>query len=59
MASNPTPKWPHQPHLEALLLKGNPYPGTEEIAAKEGKDWWKFDEDGKPIDDDEDDPEDN
>ncbi len=58
MASDPAPKWTPQPHLEAFLSEGNPYPGTDEIAAKEGKDWWKFDEHGKPIED-EDDPEDN
>ena len=58
MASIPTPKWPQQPNLEAFLSEGNPYPGTEELEAKEGKDWWKVDEHGEPIEPD-DDPEDD
>ena len=60
MDSKPAPQWPKQPHLEALMAEGrlNPYPGTEEIAAKEGKDWWRFDENGQPYDE-EDDPEDD
>ena len=52
------PKFPEQPHLEAFLSEGNPYPGTEEIEAKEGPLWWKYAENGDPIEP-EDDPEDN
>jgi hypothetical protein len=53
-----TPQWSPRPELEARLSEGNPYPGTEELAAKEGPDWWRKDEHGNSIEDEED-PEDN
>lgn len=52
------PKWPRQPHLEAFISEGNAQPyDTTEIVKAEGKDWWKYGENGQPYDD-EFDPED-
>lgn len=52
MASEHDVQWDRREGLEALVSQGNLYPGTEEIEAAEGPDWWK-------SDDDEDDPEDD
>ncbi|MDA1015585.1 MAG: hypothetical protein O3A00_14175 [Planctomycetota bacterium] len=60
MERKPTPQWPRPGRLEALLEEGrlNPYQGIDEIEAEEGPDWWQYDGEGNPIEE-EDDPEDD